>query len=183
MVDRPVWVVLVWRLPSASSAHRVATWRALHRLGAVALSPGAAILPFCENLQEQLDWLAQEIEDERGGEAWVLPTLALSQAEERRVRARMAAEREEEYHALEREATAFLERAPTLPGPDSPDFAARMRAEKELLALQRRFRKARERDYVGAPGRAEAAAAIDRCLAYRQGISRKLAPVTDAAPA
>jgi hypothetical protein len=36
------------------------------------------------------------------------------------------------------------------------------------------------RDYIGAPGRAAAASAIDRCLVFRQGISPKLTPVTDA---
>ena len=55
----------------------------------------------------------------------------------------------------------------------------RPQLDKELLALQRRFRKVAARDYFTAPARQAAAAAIDRCLAYRQGISRRLAPVTD----
>jgi hypothetical protein len=59
------------------------------------------------------------------------------------------------------------------------DFAARLQVDKELLALQRRFKKVVARDYVGAAGRATAAQAIDRCLAFRQGISPKLLPVTD----
>ena len=51
--------------------------------------------------------------------------------------------------------------------------------QRELLALQRRFRKVRDRDYFGAPGRAEAASAVDGCLGYRQGISLKLTARTD----
>ena len=71
----------------------------------------------------------------------------------------------------------FLTRAPEHPEADG-DYAQRLRTEKELLALQRRFRKVRTRDYFNAPGRREAAETIDRCLAFRQGISSKLTPVT-----
>jgi hypothetical protein len=178
MTLTPAWVALAWRLPAGSSTPRVATWRNLRRLGAARLTPGAALLPYREDLQEQLDWLAQEIET-LGGEAWVLPVSGLSESEERVVRARMAADRDDEYRALEDDARAFLSRRSARPVlPDG--YAARLQIDKELLALQRRFRKVRARDYVGAPGRAAAAQAIDQCLAFRQGISPKLLPVTDA---
>ena len=178
MSGPPVWIALVWRLPSGSSTPRVTTWRNLQRLGAARLTPGAAILPYREDLQEQLDWLAQEIEGLQG-DAWVLPIVALSEAEERLVRKRMAAERDEEYRELEQDALAFLGRRSGHPV-RADDHAARLQVDKELLALQRRFRKVVARDYVGAPGRAAAAQAIDRCLVFRQGISPKLTPVTDA---
>jgi hypothetical protein len=177
MSGTPEWVALAWRLPAGSSTPRVTTWRNLRRLGAARLTPGAAVLPYREELQEQLDWLAQEIET-LGGEAWVLPVLGLSEAEERVVRERMAADRDEEYHALQEDALAFIARRSARGVPDD-DFAARLQVDKELLALQRRFRKIRARDYVGAPGRTPAALAIDRCLEFRQGISPKLVPVTD----
>jgi len=92
----------------------------------------------------------------------------------------MLADRDEEYRALQEDALAFLERRSAQP-PRDDDHAARLQVEKELLALQRRFRKVVARDYVGAPGRAAAAQAIDRCLVFRQGISPKLTPITDAA--
>jgi hypothetical protein len=173
----PRWVVLTWRLPSGSSTPRVNLWRSLRRLGAAVLTPGAAILPFREDLVEQLDWLAQEAESQ-GGDAWVLPVLELSEREERRVREQMHTDRRAEYEELRTDARDFLRRAPEHPDLDG-DFALRLRTEKELLALQRRFRKIRDRDYFDAPGRREAAQTIDRCLAFRQGISAKLSPVTD----
>jgi hypothetical protein len=171
------WLVLTWRLPSGSSTPRVNLWRALRRLGAGLLTPGAAILPFREDLQEQLDWLAQEIEEQEG-DAWVLPVLELSEREERRVWEQMRADRQAEYEQLRSEARDFLERAPQHPGPDD-DYSRRLRTEKELVALQRRFRKIRARDYLEAPGRREAALTIDRCLAFRQGISSRLSLATD----
>jgi hypothetical protein len=177
MTGVPGWIALVWRLPSGSSTPRVTTWRNLQRLGAGRLTPGAALLPFREDLQEQLDWIAQDIEN-LGGDAWVLPVTSLSEAEERAIRERMVADRDEEYRALEEDALVFLSRRADQPV-RAEDFAARLQIDKELLALQRRFRKVVARDYVGAPGRAAAARAIDRCLAFRQGISPKLQPVTD----
>jgi hypothetical protein len=174
----PRWVALAWRLPAGSSTPRVTIWRALRRIGAARLTPGAALMPYREVLHEQLDWLAQEIEAQ-GGEAWVLPVAGLSEVDEQTVRSRMLADRDEEYLALAEDARTFLERRTATPV-SADDYVARLQVDKELLALQRRYRKIRARDYVEAPGRAAAAQAIDRCLPFRQGISPKLLPVTDA---
>ncbi len=171
------WLVLAWRLPtSESSANRVSVWRALRNLGAGGLTPGAAVLPFSEDSQEQFDWLAQQIE-EHGGDAWVLPVAHLSEAEERKIRDRMRTDRQAEYDELRKEALGLLKRGATNP---RAAFANRLQKERELVALQRRFRKIRARDYFRAPGRREAAATIDKCLSLRQGISMKLASRTDA---
>jgi len=178
MGGMPAWLVLAWRLPAGLSTPRVTTWRNLQRLGAARLTPGAAVLPFREDLQEQLDWLAQDIQAQ-GGEAWVLPVTGLSEPEERAVRERMAADRDAEYRTLEEDALAFIARRSASRAPDDA-FAARLQIDKELLALQRRFRKIRARDYVAAPARGAAAQAVDRCLAFRQGISPKLQSMTDA---
>jgi len=174
---QPEWAVLAWRLPSGSSTPRVTTWRSLQRLGAASLTPGAAVVPYRDELVEQLEWLAQEIE-QQGGDGWVLPVTALSEREANLVRQRMAADRDAEYRALEEDALVFLARMAELAVPVG-SFAARQQIDKELLALQRRFNKVRARDYAGAAGRAAAARAIDRCLVHRQGVSAKLKPVTD----
>src|SRR5919205_4620550 len=109
MTSVPEWMVRVWRLPSGSSTPRVTTWRNLQRMGAGRLTPGAAVVPYREDLHEQFDWVAQEIEN-LGGDAWVLPVTGLSEAEERAIRDSMLAERDAEYHALEQEALAFFRR-------------------------------------------------------------------------
>lgn len=124
MSTGPAWVALAWRLPAGSTTPRVTTWRNLSRLGAARLTPGAALLPFREDLQEQLDWLAQDIEAQ-GGEAWVLPVTGLSEAEECVVRDRMLAERDEEYRGLEEDALAFIARRSAGPAPGDA-FAARL---------------------------------------------------------
>jgi len=168
--DSGAWLVLAWRLPtSESSANRVSVWRRLRNLGAVGLTPGAAILPFNEDSLEQFDWLAQEIEDHEG-DAWVLPVGHLSEAEERKIRERMRADRQAEYDQLVRQAVNFLKQGPSKP---RGGFANRQRRERELLALERRYGKIRARDYFRAPGRREAAATINKCLAFRQRVSTK----------
>src|SRR5205809_6312812 len=99
----PRWLVLAWRLPTGSSTPRVTLWRSLRRLGAAVLTPGAAILPFREELQEQLDWLAQEVE-EQGGVSWVLPVTELSEGEERKVLGQINDDRRQEYQELQADA-------------------------------------------------------------------------------
>ena len=97
MSDPYRWLVLVWRLPTGISTPRVTAWRRLQRLGAVPLTPGAAALPYSEELHEQLDWIAEDITD-WGGDAWVLPVGALPRQDEARIqrmaRQRRAADRE-----------------------------------------------------------------------------------------
>src|SRR5437879_13544533 len=105
----PRWLVLTWRLPAASSTARVATWRSLQRLGAVNLTPGAVILPYSENLLEQLDWIAEDIV-ERGGNAYVLPVTELSETEESDIRRRMREDRKQEYDKLRQAAEVLARR-------------------------------------------------------------------------
>ena len=81
------WLVLIWRLPTGVSTPRVTAWRRLRRLGAVPLTPGAAIVPYSEDLHEQMDWIAEDITD-WGGDAWVLPVGSLPAADEARIRRR-----------------------------------------------------------------------------------------------
>ena len=81
------WLVLIWRLPTGVSTPRVTAWRRLRRLGAVPLTPGAAIVPYSEDLHEQMDWVAEDITD-WGGDAWVLPVGDLPKADETRIRRR-----------------------------------------------------------------------------------------------
>jgi hypothetical protein len=56
-------------------------------LGAVALTPGAAIVAYSEELHEQMDWIAEDITD-WGGDAWVLPVGDLPKPDETRIRRR-----------------------------------------------------------------------------------------------
>ena len=78
------WLVLVWRLPTGISTPRVTAWRRLKRLGAVPLTPGAALIAYSEENHEQFDWIAEDITD-WGGDAWVLPVGELPRQDEARL--------------------------------------------------------------------------------------------------
>ncbi|HUQ41060.1 MAG TPA: Chromate resistance protein ChrB [Candidatus Limnocylindrales bacterium] len=144
------WVVLTWRLPASSSTPRVTTWRTLRRMGAVLLTPGAAVVPFGEELLEQCEWLAQRIE-ESGGEAWVLPVTQLSAREEALIRERQRAGRGDEYAALRSAAEHLGSRR----GRSKP-------RSRTVRALERGFEEVLARDHFGADGRARARRAIQR---------------------
>src|SRR5215211_1918578 len=56
-MERPRWVLLVYRIPREPSRHRVAVWRKLRDLGALYLKDGVAALPEDAVTREQLEWL------------------------------------------------------------------------------------------------------------------------------
>ena len=60
------WILLLLSLPPRPSSLRVRTWRRLKALGAVALKSGAYLLPFSPDRYEQFQWLAQEVQKNRG---------------------------------------------------------------------------------------------------------------------
>ena len=60
------WLLLLLSLPPTPSSLRVRTWRKLRALGAVALKSGAYLLPFSSDRYEQFQWLAQEVQRDRG---------------------------------------------------------------------------------------------------------------------
>ncbi len=61
------WIVFSYSLPSKSdSRSRVAFWRRLRRIGAVAPKSGVYVLPDREDCLESFQWLAQEVQQARG---------------------------------------------------------------------------------------------------------------------
>lgn len=166
-MSSPRWLVLTWRLPAASSTGRVATWRSLRRLGAVTLTPGAVILPYSEQLLEQLEWIAEEIV-QRDGDAFVLPVTELSEAEEEQIRRRMSSERRGEYSEL-RAAAKFLSQRLAKVDPEALEPVERLQLGRRLASLQRRFASTVERDHFESPDRSHAKRAIE--LAHSANLS------------
>jgi hypothetical protein len=125
----------------------------LRRVGAVLLTPGSAVVPYSEDLLEQLDFLAQSIE-EAGGEAWVLPVQQLSEREETEIRRRQRQAVASEYEKLAVAAKRVPSQTRARAG------VARLRRERSLGALERRLRTAATRDHFHAPGKVAAARGI-----------------------
>lgn len=63
------WLLLHYKLPSKPSALRVYIWRKLKRIGAILLHEAIWVLPDNPRTAEQVQWLADEIQ-EMGGDAY-----------------------------------------------------------------------------------------------------------------
>ena len=149
-MERPRWVLLIYRLPREPSRHRVAVWRKLRDLGALYLQDGVAALPEDGVTREQLEWLQLRVR-EAGGEATLWEARPGTVAEEAELVGDFRASREEAYGAI-------------IAGAERIRRKAQMGGGETLLEqlgkLEREFRAERRRDYFRSPLRLEAAGAL-----------------------
>jgi hypothetical protein len=148
-VERPRWVLLVYRLPREPSRHRVAVWRKLRDLGALYLQDGVAALPEDAVTREQLEWLQLRVR-EAGGEATLWEGRPGTVAEEAALVEAFRFSREEAYRAIIAEAERLQRKAQMGGG----------QTLEQLGKLEREFRAERRRDYFRSPLRLQAAGAL-----------------------
>jgi hypothetical protein len=148
-VERPRWVLLVYRLPREPSRHRVAVWRKLRDLGALYLQDGVVALPEDAVTREQLEWLQLRVR-EAGGEATLWEARPGTMAEEAELVEAFRSSREEAYKAIIARAQRLRRKAQMGGGGLS----------ERLGKLEREFRAERRRDYFRSPLRGEAAGAL-----------------------
>jgi hypothetical protein len=117
-------------------------------MGAALLTPGAAVVPYSDDLLEQTEWLAERIV-ESGGEAWVLPVSELRERDEAEIRARVRSAREQEYEMLRAK-------------------AGRRLSHRGIVALEHGYSSVVARDHFRAAGRGPARRAIDRARVRRK---------------
>lgn len=148
---RVAWVLLAYRLPREPSTPRIALWRKLRRLGAAQVLDGLAALPLDARNREQLEWLADEVDD-AGGEATIWVGELGSAAQERELASRMAAAVAADYRRLIEDAALAREQAPG-------------KRRRTLGRLRRELRRIRARDYFPPPERELAQRALDELVA------------------
>lgn len=150
-MERPRWVLLVYRLPREPSRHRVAVWRRLRDLGALYLQDGVAALPEDAVTREQLEWLQLRVR-EAGGKATLWEALPNTVAESRDLVEAFRDAREEGYREVIEGAERIRRKAAL--GADRASLL------EEIAKFEREFRAERRRDYFRSPLRAEAAQAL-----------------------
>lgn len=123
------WVLICYRVPREPSTPRIAIWRALKRLGVGQVGDGVVALPADARTREQLEWVAEDVE-QAGGTAMLWTARAGSVEQERRLAAEMAAARSTEYATVRERA----EQAATDPG----RIAVLRRLRAELRRIERR---------------------------------------------
>jgi len=133
------WLLLLLSLPPKPSSLRVRTWRKLRALGAVALKSGAYLLPFSPDRYEQFQWLAQEVQKDRG-EATLLKVDRVENMKPADVVRLFQEARNADYAAL-------TDRYRKL------GAAKRPRAAEELARLAREMDRLGEIDFFDASGR------------------------------
>jgi hypothetical protein len=147
--QRQQWVFLAYRLPREPSTPRITLWRKLRRLGVAQLLDGLVALPLDSRTREQLEWLADEIE-EAGGQASIWIAESASAAQERALAVRMAQAIADEYAAL-------TEAAARVHGPSSTESERR----RALRRLRRQLQSISKRDYFPPPEREAARRAVE----------------------
>jgi hypothetical protein len=156
-----------WLLVTASSAGaadslRVAIWRKLRSLGALYLHHSVCVLPARPGVQREIRRLVDRVRA-NGGTARVLCIAFDDVNEEAHVIAELQAARDDEYCEVLERVPDFLDE---LRGERDRDRATYEEVEESEADLER-FRawlaKIDRRDYFGAPRRAEAHAAVERC--------------------
>src|SRR6266568_5076696 len=133
------WLLLLLSLPPRPSSLRVRAWRRLKALGAVALKSGAYLLPDSPDRYEHFQWLAQEIEKDRG-EATLLKVDRVENMSQPEVVRLFHEARNADYAAL-------TDRYRKL------GSAKRPRAVEEMARLARELDRLVDIDFFDAPGR------------------------------
>ena len=147
------WLLLLLSLPPRPSSLRVRAWRRLKALGAVALKSGAYLLPDSPDRYEQFQWLAQEVEKDRG-EATLLKVDRVENMKQSEVVRLFQEARDADYADL----TDRYRKLGATKGPRVAGEVARLAREMDRLI---------DIDFFEAPGRQQA-------LRAREAAERRL---------
>ena len=156
------WIVLIVRVPSEPSRHRVAVWRELRRVGAVQLGQGSWALPEAPPFVGFVDKMTTLVA-EHDGEMLALSASAVDDATGVRIRHLYDEARRAEWAEFESECGKCL-----------AELAKEIRNEKFTLAeldeeeqnvdrLRRWHRELRSRDVFDSVVPATTAAQLDAC--------------------
>jgi hypothetical protein len=145
--------VLIHQIPPKPDYLRVKIWRRLQRVGAVPIKNSVYVLPLSDRAQEDFQWIVREIVAQ-GGDASVCEARFVDGLSDTQIEALFHAARSAEYAAIAESARALLDAVRKASDARKAEIVAE--AEK----LRRRIDEVVDIDFLGAPGREAAAAAI-----------------------
>jgi hypothetical protein len=156
-----------WLLVTASSAGaadslRVAVWRKLRSLGALYLHQSVCVLPARADVEREIRRLVDRVRA-NGGAARVLRITFEDANEESRLVSELQAARDDEYGEVLERVPAFLAELRSERDRDRATYEEVEESEADLERFRAWLAKIDLRDYFGAPRRADAHAAVERC--------------------
>ncbi|MES0172527.1 chromate resistance protein ChrB domain-containing protein [Mesorhizobium sp. M0006] len=141
------WLLLVHQLPSKPAYFRVKIWRRLQGIGAVAVKSTVYALPASAEMQEDFEWLLQEIVA-GGGEAMLCEARLVDGLSDAQVRALFDEARDADYVEIANDAR-------DLAAGIGADATSEKHAEarSQLGRLRKRLAEVAAIDFFGATGR------------------------------
>jgi len=143
MEEPTTWLLFIHNIPPKPGYLRAKAARKLASFGAVALKNAVYALPDGESRQEDLAWLAKEIED-GGGRAFVCRSSFVAGLDDARARALFIAASDAGYARLAEAIRA---------APEGLGDASGAEAAQALARFDKEFEAIRALDFFGAPGR------------------------------
>ena len=156
-----------WLLVTASSAGaadslRVAIWRKLRSLGALYLHHSVCVLPARPDVEREIRRLVDRVRG-NGGTARVLRIVFDDGSEEAQIVSQLQAARDDEYGEVLERVPAFLDELRSERDRERATYEEVEESEADLERFRAWLTMIDRRDYFGAPRRAEAHAAVERC--------------------
>jgi hypothetical protein len=140
----------------------VAIWRRLRSLGALYLHQSVCVLPARPEVHREIRRLIDRVQAQ-GGNARVLTIRFDDADEEARLIEELRAARDDEYGEVLERVPSLLEELRNERSRDRATYEEVEESEADLERFRSWLAKIDRRDYFGAPRRAEAHAAVERC--------------------
>lgn len=143
------WLVVNYNLPTEPSRYRVATWRALKKIGALNIQQSMWVLGYNEENYLALQKISQDIES-NNGEALLMESVFFDEKHEKRVITLFNNIRDEEYKEFIEKCDEYLKEVEKEILIEKFTFAELEEEEEELQKLISWYVKIQARDNFGA---------------------------------
>ena len=159
--ERLGWLLVCYRAPKQPSTARVATWRRLHRLGALYVGPSTCLVPLELADEAALATVAEGLTTAGGSIDMFHIELFAGEAQQQLL-ARFNAERDAEYVEVVERAEALLAELDRETERAKFTFAEVEENEADLTKLRRWLDAIGQRDRYRAPGRSSAQQVVEK---------------------
>lgn len=167
------WLLLTYKIPPEPAKRRIAVWRRLKGMGAVYLQNGVCLLPKSDDHVRRLKLVENEIA-EGAGEAVILETVALDQAQETKVLARFKADRDEQYREFIDKCHDFKAEIAKETANNHFTYAELEENDVDLKKLTDWIEKIRKLDFYGANLSGEAGGMLHECEVVLEAYAQRV---------